>query len=136
MTRDLYSDNNEFFEENVTESMAYEYRKYKKQIKKSKKKRKKKQKRLVNKKMKKIEKRIKRKIEKKTQKKLKKKLEKKYRQKFEKSKHSSSTEMYEGIIKRLICEVISQKIIKSPNTFIGSDEKVSFIDVPYKEVNK
>ena len=55
MTRDLYSENNEFFDENITEPMAYEYRKYKKH-KKSKKKRKKKQKKLQNKKMRKFEK--------------------------------------------------------------------------------
>lgn len=124
MTRDLYSDNNEFFDENATEPMAYEYRKYKKQTKKSKKKRKKKQKRLLNKKMRKFEK------------KLEKKLERKYRKKLEKPKRSSSNGLYEEIIKRLIWEVISQKTMKSLGAVIGSDEKGMYIDVPYKEVNK
>ena len=121
MSRDLYSNNNDFLKEEIGDSMLHEFKAYKKH-KKSKKKRKKKQKKLENKRVREMEKRIT------------KKLEKKYRKKFENPNKGFSAEMYEEFIKRLVWEVISQRNKKSFEIARELNEKNKVIDVSCTEM--
>lgn len=125
MSKDLYSNNNDFTIEDAGSAFRAEFKKYKKH-KKARKKNKKRQKKLKKKLMSKLEKKLKKKLKKK----LEKKHDKKYRKKYKELEYGVST------INQLLGGLMSQMALPSLNNTCKSSENNGIIDVPYKEVNE